>query len=126
MSERTSTVSRTTYVVIWAALMALLLLTWGMAQFDFGAGNTIVAMLIAVVKMSLVMLIFMHVRYNSSLTWVFAGAGFLWLAIMVSFTLSDYLTRGTIRQNGVISFYAESPPNHPPEQGPLAPHGGSR
>jgi cytochrome c oxidase subunit 4 len=38
----------------------------------------------------------MHVRYSSKLTWVFVGAGFFWLAILVAFTLSDYATRGWV------------------------------
>jgi cytochrome c oxidase subunit 4 len=36
----------------------------------------------------------MHVRYGSRLTWVFVGAGFFWLAIMVALTMGDYMTRG--------------------------------
>jgi hypothetical protein len=42
---------------------------------------------------NLVILFFMHVRYSSRLTWLFVLAGFIWLAIMVDLTLSDYLTR---------------------------------
>jgi hypothetical protein len=76
--------------------------------------------------MTLVVLVFMHLRYHSRLTWVFAGAGFIWFSIMVSFTLSDYLTRGNIRQNRAISFYADTPPNHPPEQNPEPPSSASR
>jgi len=41
----------------------------------------------------LVIFYFMHVRYSSPLTWVFAGAGFLWLIILIVLTLSDFLTR---------------------------------
>jgi len=35
----------------------------------------------------------MHVRYAPRATWAVAGAGFLWLAIMLALTLADYLTR---------------------------------
>jgi cytochrome c oxidase subunit IV len=49
-----------------------------------------------VLKMLLVLLYFMHVRYSSRLTWIFVAAGFIWLLIMVDLTLSDYLTRGMV------------------------------
>ena len=32
----------------------------------------------AVTKTGLIILFFMHVRYNSRLTWLFASAGFVW------------------------------------------------
>jgi cytochrome c oxidase subunit 4 len=73
--------------------MALLFLTWGVAQFDLGPWNIIAAMTIAVAKMLLVVLIFMHVRYSTRLTWVFVAAGFFWLFLMVTLTMGDYLTR---------------------------------
>ena len=44
----------------------------------------------------LIVLIFMHVRYSDRLTWVFAGAPFLWLAILIVLTLNDYFTRGLL------------------------------
>jgi hypothetical protein len=39
----------------------------------------------------------MHVKYGSRLTWVFAAAGFVWLSILLSLTLTDYLTRNRPR-----------------------------
>jgi cytochrome c oxidase subunit IV len=78
---------------IWLALLALLFLTWGVAQFDLGRWNLLAAMTIAVVKMLLVVLIFMHVRYSTRLTWLFVMAGFFWFFIMVTLTMGDYLTR---------------------------------
>ena len=86
-----------TYVSIWAALMALLLLTWGVAQVNLGAFNIVAALTIAVAKMLLVILFFMHVRHTSKLTWLFVAAGFIWLLIMMDLTLSDYLTRAIVK-----------------------------
>jgi len=85
------------YVAIWAALLALLILTWGIAQINLGSFNAVAALTIAVTKMLLVILFFMHVRHNTPLTWLFVAAGFIWLLIMIDLTLSDYLTRGFIR-----------------------------
>ena len=81
---------------IWLALLALLFLTWGVAEFDLGRWNIVAAMTIALVKMLLVVLIFMHVRYSTRLTWVFVAAGFFWLFIMITLTMADYLTRAGV------------------------------
>ncbi len=88
-------VSRTIYFVIFGALIVLTGVTYLAAQFNFGndAINTIVALAIAVTKATLVILYFMHVRYSPRLTWVVVTSGFFWLAIMITLTLSDYLTR---------------------------------
>jgi cytochrome c oxidase subunit IV len=84
------------YGAVFGALIALTLTTTGVAFIDLGGNlNTIVALTIAVVKALLVILFFMHARYSSRLTWVFVGAGFFWLAIMMALTLSDFLTRGS-------------------------------
>lgn len=81
------------YVVIFLALLALTGLTTGVAFIDLGAYNTVVALVIAVTKMLLVILFFMHVRYSSGLTKLVVLAGFFWLAILLTFTLSDYFSR---------------------------------
>jgi cytochrome c oxidase subunit 4 len=84
------------YAVIFIALVALTLTTTGVAFIDLGGNlNVIVALTIAVVKALLVILFFMHVRYSDRLTWIFVGAGFFWLAIMMALTLGDFLTRGS-------------------------------
>ncbi len=48
---------------------------------------------IAVTKATLVILYFMHVRYSDRLTWVVVGSGFVWLLLLIGFTMSDLLTR---------------------------------
>ena len=53
-----------------------------------------IALLIAFFKMSLVILFFMNVRADSPLTKLFVGAGFFWMAILLSLTLGDYFSRG--------------------------------
>ncbi|HYG09505.1 MAG TPA: cytochrome C oxidase subunit IV family protein [Pyrinomonadaceae bacterium] len=89
-------VSKKLYFVIFGALMVLTVLTVWVANIDLGSEklNTVVALAIAVTKAVLVVLYFMHVRYSSRLTWIVVAGGFLWLAIMVGLTMSDYLTRG--------------------------------
>jgi cytochrome c oxidase subunit IV len=94
------------YQVIYLLLLGLLVLTVGAAFLPterwFGPAHArawayrlalSIALTIAVVKGLLIVLYFMHVRYARRVTWAFAGAGFLWLAIMLALTFSDYLTR---------------------------------
>jgi cytochrome c oxidase subunit IV len=81
------------YVGVFLALLALTALTTGVAYIDLGAFNTVAALIIAFVKMLLVVLFFMHVRWATGLTRILVLCGFFWLAIMVTFTLADELTR---------------------------------
>jgi cytochrome c oxidase subunit 4 len=88
-------VSRKTYIVIWVALMALMVLTAGLSRIDLGEWSTFVALAIAAIKAMLVVLFFMHVRYESQkMAWIFVVAGFFWLAILLTLTMTDYASRG--------------------------------
>ncbi len=80
-----------TYVLIFAALFVLLILTVLVSLIDVGIFNIVLAMTIAVAKAVLIILYFMHVRYSSRLTWIFVAAGFVWLAILIGITVSDYI-----------------------------------
>lgn len=82
------------YLTIFGVLLVLTGATVWVAEHDFGALNTPVAIVIAGFKAALVILYFMHVRYSSRLTVVFALAGFVWLAILLGFTLADFVSRG--------------------------------
>lgn len=85
--------SRRTYYVTFAALLALLALTAAMAYVEAGVLATGTAMTIAVAKALLIVLFFMHVRYEFPLVRIFAAAGVLWLAILLTLLMSDYATR---------------------------------
>jgi len=96
------------YIGVFGLLMVMTLLTVFVAQFDLaekfrdvwlignisGVLNAIVALTIAVIKAMAVVLIFMHVRWSSRLTQVIVVSAVFWLLIMLSFTVSDYFTRG--------------------------------
>jgi len=81
------------YFAVFASLMVLTGVTVAVAYFDLGPLNTIVALSIAVTKAALVILYFMHVRYGPSLTKLVVAGSFLWLFIMLSITMSDYVSR---------------------------------
>ena len=86
-------VSKQTYYTIYAILMFCTYLTWQVAYFDLGALNTVAALSIAVFKAVLVVLVFMHVRYSTRLTWAVIVGGLFWLGILLALTLGDYMTR---------------------------------
>jgi cytochrome c oxidase subunit IV len=91
MSEHADSVG--TYTLIFLALIALTGVTTAVAYVDLGAFSVIVALAIAVVKMLLVALFFMHLRHSTMLTRIVVGGGLLWLAILIGLSLSDFLTR---------------------------------
>jgi cytochrome c oxidase subunit IV len=86
------------YIGVFTLLMVMTGLTVYVAQYDlekhWGPLNAIVALTIAVIKATAVVMIFMHVRWSSRLTQVIVVASVFWLLIMLSFTISDYITRG--------------------------------
>jgi cytochrome c oxidase subunit IV len=81
------------YIAVWAALLTLTALTTGVAYIDLGVFNTVVALLIAGVKMMLVVLFFMHVKYITGMPKIVMVAAIFWLGILMSFTLADEITR---------------------------------
>lgn len=83
-----------TYYVVFATLMTLTALTVAIATVDLGRLNPIIALTIAVCKATLVALFFMHLRSSVRLTWLVVCVGLLWLAILISLTMSDVLMRG--------------------------------
>jgi len=85
--------SRRTYVAIFAALVALTGLTTLVAFFNFGIMNPVIAMSIACLKATLVVLFFMHLRDTDQVTWIVAGAAVFWLGILFVLILSDYAWR---------------------------------
>jgi cytochrome c oxidase subunit 4 len=98
-------VPKRTYFAIWIALLILTGLTayvstlnlhvvWGLREISL---NAVVALLIASLKASLVVLFFMHVKYSPRLTAVVVFAGIFWLLLLMALSMADYLTRGLPR-----------------------------
>jgi cytochrome c oxidase subunit IV len=83
------------YWKVFGALMLLLAITWSVGYLNLGPFNLIFALAIAITKALLVVLFFMHIKGSSPLLHLAAGAGLLWLLILISLTLGDYITRGS-------------------------------
>ncbi|HEX8734718.1 MAG TPA: cytochrome C oxidase subunit IV family protein [Pyrinomonadaceae bacterium] len=99
--EHTEHIGILGYVGVFAFLFVMTIVTYYIALTDldsrlFPGANTLVALLIAFAKMTMVVLFFMHVRWMPRLIWLTALAGFFWLAIMFAFTMQDYLTRSVL------------------------------
>src|SRR5918996_6117308 len=85
---------KTTYYTIFGALMVLTAVTVTAAFINLGVLNFPVALSIAIIKATLVVLFFMHVKYSSQLTKLIVGGAFFFLIVLFGLTLSDYLSRG--------------------------------
>lgn len=82
-----------TYYKVFFALMVLLVATYGFALVDLGILNVPIALAIAVSKAVLIILFFMHVKYNTAMVKIFSITGFVFVAIMFALTFADYMTR---------------------------------
>jgi len=83
-----------TYYMIFGALMVLTAITVIVAFINLGPFNFPVAISIAILKATLVVLFFMHAKFSSRLTKLFIATGFFFLLILFTLTLTDYLSRG--------------------------------
>jgi cytochrome c oxidase subunit 4 len=87
-------ISGKVYFAVWAALMFLTVTTAGLSYIDLGQFSIVVALLIATIKGSLVVLFFMHAKYiDVKATALVILAGFFWLTILLLMTMTDYITR---------------------------------
>ena len=81
------------YVKTFIALLVLTVITVAAAQVDFGSMNVIVAMIIAVIKASLVCLVFMGLRWDKGVNAVFFLGSFVFLGIFITFSMADVFYR---------------------------------
>jgi cytochrome c oxidase subunit 4 len=85
-----------TYALVWILLLILTGVTTAVAYIDLGHFSVVASLAIAVGKMLLVALFFMHVRHSTQLTRLVVAGGLLWLAILLTLTMADIVTRGWI------------------------------
>jgi cytochrome c oxidase subunit 4 len=74
-------------------LMILLALTAGASSLHLGRWNLVLSLGFSIGKTALIAGYFMELRKGGGRLWLFAGAGFFWLLILVGLSLGDYLTR---------------------------------
>jgi cytochrome c oxidase subunit 4 len=95
-------VPKSTYFTVFGGLMALTLITAAVAFVDLGRLNVVVALAVAVLKASMVVLFFMHVKYSPTLIKLVIVAALVWLAFLFGIVLSDYLTRGWLMAPPIV------------------------
>jgi cytochrome c oxidase subunit 4 len=78
------------YVAVWAALVTLTAFTVGAASLDLKHLSTLTAVAIAVVKASLVLLYFMHLRYERPLFRYMVLAALVTFGIFFGLMFLDY------------------------------------
>ncbi len=86
-------VSPRVYLIIGACLLVLTATTTAVSYMELGTFNAVVALAIACIKMSLVVLFFMHVKYSSRLTMLTVAAGFFTFIVLITMTMTDYISR---------------------------------
>jgi cytochrome c oxidase subunit 4 len=92
VSEHISPVNSS--VAIWLALLAGTGITVAAAFIDLGPFNTIVALTVATIKATLVVLFFMHVKYtHEKLTGLVVVSAIFWLFVLLALSMADYTTR---------------------------------
>ncbi|UCF68350.1 MAG: cytochrome C oxidase subunit IV family protein [Acidobacteriota bacterium] len=74
---------------VWAALMVLTVVTVAAAQVNVGDLNIWIALVIAVVKGSLVVLYFMHLKYDSPFNAVVFISALVFVILLIGLTLLD-------------------------------------
>ena len=86
-------VSPAQYSIVFATLLLFTGITVGAAYIELGVFNPIVALGIASFKAVVVILFFMHVKYQSRLVKMTVGAGFFAFLVLITMTLTDYMSR---------------------------------
>ena len=82
------------FMGVYVALVFLTVLTVVISRFDFGGFNMMMAMAVAALKASLVMTVFMHLRWDTAINNIAFLSSALFLSLLFLFTLADYATRG--------------------------------
>ncbi len=94
-------VSPKIYALIFLSLMAGTAITVWAAYQNFHQFNIVIALVIASIKATLVVLYFMHARYSPKRTQLVIVCSVFWLAILLALTLADYDTRSHDTPPGV-------------------------
>jgi len=91
--EHIHVVSPKIYLAVFTSLLIFTAITVGASFIDLGVLNPVIALAIACLKMVLVVLFFMHVKYSPRLTKLTVLAGFFMFLALISMTLADYISR---------------------------------
>ncbi len=91
--EHIHVVSPKVYLAILVILLIFTATTVAVSYVDLGVFNAVVALAIACIKMMLVVLFFMHIKYSTKLTKLTVVSGVFIFFTLISLTLADYISR---------------------------------
>ncbi len=77
----------------FAVLIVLAAVALWVGFSDFGPLKVVASLAVTAVQASVLAVFFMDLRQADKLTWLCAGAACFWVAILFTFTLTDYVTR---------------------------------
>lgn len=89
MSEDEHILSAKTLIIVWISLLILTYITYKISQIDLGYFNVLAALTVATTKAELVVMFFMHLKYESNIVRYMVFIAFLILAIFIGFTFFD-------------------------------------
>jgi cytochrome c oxidase subunit 4 len=78
------------YFIVWGALLFLTLTTVGISFIDLKKFAIFGALFVATIKVTLVLLYFMHVRTDKPVIWIMIGAWLFTYLIFIGLTFVDY------------------------------------
>ena len=82
-----------TYLIAWLGLLLLLGLSAGQAYLKLGFASNFIPLGLAILQAAIIAIVFMKLNAGPSLKWIFAGAGFFWLMVLIGLSATDYFTR---------------------------------
>lgn len=96
-SEQGHVVPVKTFLKVLIALLVLTVITVLAAKVDLGKWNIVGALVIASIKASLVVWVFMHGKYENKILWTYIVIPFVLLAIMIGGVFTDDPFRDRIK-----------------------------
>ena len=97
------------FLKVFAALVVLTIITVAVSRAPLGPWNIVVAMGVASIKAMLVALFFMHLKYESPLTWLYAILPLFLLGLLLGGVFIDNPLRHTTRPTFDIQPYKNMP-----------------
>jgi cytochrome c oxidase subunit 4 len=91
--ERKEPISYGTYVLVWLGLISLTAITAVVSGINLAQFTIVVALLIAMTKASLVINIFMHIKFEDRIFKVFLGVAGFTLVVIFGLTFADVFFR---------------------------------
>jgi cytochrome c oxidase subunit 4 len=83
-------VPRDVYLKVFLALLVLTVITVGVAHIDISPGwNLVLALFVATIKAVLVLLIFMHLKYEDKVIWAYVAFPIILVFILIGGVYSD-------------------------------------